>query len=619
MGHGARGLQRRTATPGTTFPRPGALARLPLGRGRARRLLRRRAAPVPRACALERPRPDPQGADLRPDRQRGQPRRGRQGVLVVPRRAAEPRLELRWRYHYPQREFPYDDLRRGERPARQPTPSTSCSTPASSTTTATGSSRSTTPRPTRIDLLMTVRVTNAGPDAATLARAADGSGSATRWSWDDGAAEAGAACRRRRRSRHRAPVPRRARARGRRRPRRRRRPDAVLRQRDQRAAALRRRGGDALSRRTGSTTTSSRGAATVNPDGAGRRPRSGTALDVAPGDDGRAAAAAAPRGAAARGGSVARTSTRVIAERARRGRRVLRRADPGRHRARTRRSCCGRRSPACSGASSSTTTTSRAGSTATRRSRRRPSARRAGRNTRLAHLRRVRHHVDAGQVGVPVVRRLGPRVPLRRARPRRPGVRQVPADPALPRVVPAPERRAAGLRVVVRRRQPAGPGLGGARGVRDRRRRATPTSSSRIFDKLLVNFTWWVNREDADGSNLFEGGFLGLDNIGPIDRSHLPAGDMLEQSDGTGWMGFYALSDGGDRARSSTPRGRPATDLVLKFLEHFAADRRRARERRASGTRPTASSTTGCAARRLDRAGEGALDGRRAAAARRRR
>ena len=47
---------------------------------------------------------------------------------------------------------------------------------------------------------------------------------------------------------------------------------------------------------------------------------------------------------------------------------------------------------------------------------------------------------------------------------------------------------------------------------------------SRVFDKLLVNFTWWVNREDAEGNNVFEGGFLGLDNIGPIDRSHLPAG-----------------------------------------------------------------------------------------------
>jgi hypothetical protein len=92
---------------------------------------------------------------------------------------------------------------------------------------------------------------------------------------------------------------------------------------------------------------------------------------------------------------------------------------------------------------------------------------------------------------------------------------------------------------------------------------------SRIFDKLLVNFTWWVNREDQDGSNIFEGGFLGLDNIGPIDRSHLPAGQLLEQSDGTGWMGFYALTMA-TIASILTRRGRPATDLVLKFLEHFA-------------------------------------------------
>ena len=63
----------------------------------------------------------------------------------------------------------------------------------------------------------------------------------------------------------------------------------------------------------------------------------------------------------------------------------------------------------------------------------------------------------------------------------------------------------------------------------------------RVFDKLLVNFTWWVNREDAEGNNLFEGGFLGLDNIGPIDRSHLPA-VTLEQSDATGWMGSYAVA-----------------------------------------------------------------------------
>jgi hypothetical protein len=94
---------------------------------------------------------------------------------------------------------------------------------------------------------------------------------------------------------------------------------------------------------------------------------------------------------------------------------------------------------------------------------------------------------------------------------------------------------------------------------------------SRIFDKLLVNFTWWVNREDAEGNNLFEGGFLGLDNIGPIDRSHLPAGDVLEQSDATGWMGFYAIAMGGMAVALNRSGRRPAEDLILKFLEHFAA------------------------------------------------
>ena len=92
---------------------------------------------------------------------------------------------------------------------------------------------------------------------------------------------------------------------------------------------------------------------------------------------------------------------------------------------------------------------------------------------------------------------------------------------------------------------------------------------SRVFDKLLLNFTWWVNLEDADGSNLFEGGFLGLDNIGPIDRSHLPPGVILEQSDATGWMATYALVMGAI-ALILRHSGRPADDLVRKFLEHFA-------------------------------------------------
>jgi hypothetical protein len=96
---------------------------------------------------------------------------------------------------------------------------------------------------------------------------------------------------------------------------------------------------------------------------------------------------------------------------------------------------------------------------------------------------------------------------------------------------------------------------------------------SRVFDKLLVNFTWWVNREDAEGNNLFEGGFLGLDNIGPIDRSHLPAGYTLEQSDATGWMGAYALAMASIAAILNWTGKRESQDLVMKFLEHFAGIR----------------------------------------------
>jgi hypothetical protein len=94
---------------------------------------------------------------------------------------------------------------------------------------------------------------------------------------------------------------------------------------------------------------------------------------------------------------------------------------------------------------------------------------------------------------------------------------------------------------------------------------------ARIFDKMLVNFTWWVNREDVWGNNLFEGGFLGLDNIGPIDRSHLPPGAVLEQSDATGWMAFYALSMAMIASILWHEGRRQGSDLVLKFLEHYAS------------------------------------------------
>ncbi len=76
--------------------------------------------------------------------------------------------------------------------------------------------------------------------------------------------------------------------------------------------------------------------------------------------------------------------------------------------------------------------------------------------------------------------------------------------------------------------------LSGERGQRDLQ------FLERTFHKLLLNFTWWVNRKDPDGKNLFGGGFLGLDNIGVFDRSQpLPTGGHLEQADGTAWMGFY--------------------------------------------------------------------------------
>ena len=91
----------------------------------------------------------------------------------------------------------------------------------------------------------------------------------------------------------------------------------------------------------------------------------------------------------------------------------------------------------------------------------------------------------------------------------------------------------------------------------------------RIFQKLLINFTWWLNREDADGNNVFSGGFLGLDNISPIDRSNLPEGVTLEQADGTAWMAYYALSML-VIAIELAQENDVYLDMVIKFLEQFA-------------------------------------------------
>lgn len=91
----------------------------------------------------------------------------------------------------------------------------------------------------------------------------------------------------------------------------------------------------------------------------------------------------------------------------------------------------------------------------------------------------------------------------------------------------------------------------------------------RVFQKLLLNFTWWVNRKDIDGNNVFQGGFLGLDNIGIFDRSSkLPTGGHIDQSDGTSWMAMYCLNM--LAIALELAKDNPAyEDIASKFFEHF--------------------------------------------------
>ena len=105
----------------------------------------------------------------------------------------------------------------------------------------------------------------------------------------------------------------------------------------------------------------------------------------------------------------------------------------------------------------------------------------------------------------------------------------------------------------------------------DRRRngRADLDFLASIFNRLLLNFTWWVNRKDAYGRNIFEGGFLGLDNVGVFDRSQpLPGGGRLQQADGTSWMAMFALTM--MRMAIELAHERPLyQDMAAKFFEHF--------------------------------------------------
>ena len=273
MGHGARGLQRQRDRVGVPAARPRPLAGVSLGGGRPGRVLRRRAAPLPRACALERPRRDPEGAHLRADGKPGQPRRGRQGVLVVSRCDAEPLVEPLALPLSTER-VPVRAARRGERDARQ----------AGSGIRAArhGGLR----RRPLLDRRGRLREGGPARPAADGAdherrprrrhapRSADGV-VPEHLGLGGGRRQAGAASRGRRRG-DGASVPRAARARGRRRSRREPGPSSS-------SATTRRTtsgssGAPAHSlRRTGSTTTSSRVPTRSTPTPSGRRRRTGTA------------------------------------------------------------------------------------------------------------------------------------------------------------------------------------------------------------------------------------------------------------------------------------------------------------------------------------------------------
>ena len=118
----------------------------------------------------------------------------------------------------------------------------------------------------------------------------------------------------------------------------------------------------------------------------------------------------------------------------------------------------------------------------------------------------------------------------------------------------------------------------GTKGNRDR------VFLARVFQKLLINFTWWVNRKDPEGKNLFAGGFLGLDNIGVFDRSaELPTGGHLEQADGTAWMALLLRHDAVDGARAGE-RGPGLRGRRVEVLRAFRLDRGRHEHARRNGS-----------------------------------
>ena len=526
-----------------------------------------------RARALERARPDPQGAAVRADRPGGQPRRGRQGGLRLPRRDAD-RPYLKALYRYPQARVPVRRPRRRERaprPRRARIRAGRHGRPRRATASSTSSSN--TPRPARRTSSSGSRPRTAGPEAATL-HLLPTLWFRNTWSWGHDPEQPSIGLRPEPRGTGRPSLashrrigrlPAGHRPRG--------AVAAFTEQRDERRAAL--RGAERAPVRQGRLPCGDR-------RGTGRRRRSrrtGT----------KAAAHRRPASS-----SPAATETRPAPVGARR---LGETPFAGRRR--------GPRRPARPRRTRSTPPLSRSGLTdderpgpapgvrrpdleqaalplrrrgvARRRSRparRRPSARRSGRNADWRELNTTRRPVHARRLGVPVVRRLGPGLPLLPLALDRPGLRQGPAAPADARVVPASQRPAARLRVGVLGRQPAGPRMGGLARLQDRpadQRQAGPgLPRAGSSTSCCSTSPGGSTARTRDGHNVFQGGFLGLDNIGVFDRSApLPVAGHLGQADGTAWMGFYSPRACWRSRWSSRARTRVYEDVATKFFEHF--------------------------------------------------
>ena len=182
--------------------------------------------------------------------------------------------------------------------------------------------------------------------------------------------------------------------------------------------------------------------------------------------------------------------------------------------------------------------------------------------------------IDAGQVGVSLVRRLGPGLPLRRARAGRsassPRTSSGSCSSSSSSTPTARSRPTSGSSPTSTRRCTPGRSGASTTWTASAPARPTATSWSAASTSCCINFTWWINKVDREGNNIFEGGFLGLDNITVVDRSEpLPDGAVLEQSDATGWMGMFCLNLM-RIALELAKENRVYEALATKFFQHYA-------------------------------------------------